>query len=289
MTALFNLDAAVVLLTPLYVRLARRRGLDPVPVAFMPVLLASLASSALPVSNLTNLIVAERLDVTATTFLVELGPATLAATLVGWWVYRRTLAPVPAQHVDTAPSSDGLAIGLPVVGFLLVGFTVGDVVGVPAWAVVLVADVVLALRTGRLRPLHLPWQSALLVVGLGVVATGVAAPLTVASPVPVTDWPAWAVFGAGVVVANTLNNLPALLVGLDVVGPVVADAHWLLLLGVNMGPTLVLSGSLAGLLWADTMRHLGAPVGAAHYSRIGLRVGIPAMAAALLVRMLQPW
>ena len=63
-TTVFNLDAAIVLLTPLYVRIARRHGLDPVRLAFQPVLLASLASSALPVSNLTNLIVADRLDAT---------------------------------------------------------------------------------------------------------------------------------------------------------------------------------------------------------------------------------
>ena len=47
--ALLNLDAAVVLLTPLAVRVARRAGLDPVAMAFQPALLACLASSALPV------------------------------------------------------------------------------------------------------------------------------------------------------------------------------------------------------------------------------------------------
>jgi Na+/H+ antiporter NhaD/arsenite permease-like protein len=46
-TILFNLDAAVVLLTPLYVRLAVRHGEDPVALAFIPALVASLASSVL--------------------------------------------------------------------------------------------------------------------------------------------------------------------------------------------------------------------------------------------------
>src|SRR2546428_495183 len=52
-TTILNLDASVVLLTPLYVRIARRCGLDPLALAFQPVLLSCLASSALPVSNLT--------------------------------------------------------------------------------------------------------------------------------------------------------------------------------------------------------------------------------------------
>lgn len=288
-TALFNLDAAVVLLTPLYVRLARRRGLDPIPVAFIPVLLASLASSLLPVSNLTNLIVAERLALSAGAFLVQLGLPTLAATTAGWLVYRRMLPPVPTSVVADGPamSDASLRIGLPVVGFLLVGFTLGDSLGVPAWTVVLIADVVLALRTGRLRPLHLPWQSVLLVTGLAIVAAGTASPL--ADSVAAGGWSGWMVFVAGVLGANALNNLPALLVGLDAIGPGTADVPWLLLLGVNLGPTLVLSGSLAGLLWADTMRHLDVPVTAARYSWVGIRVGIPAMVSALVVWLLQPW
>ena len=72
-TVLFNLDAAVVLLTPLYVRIASRHGEDPVLLAFLPALLASLASSVLPVSNLTNLVVARRLDLGTTDFLVPRG------------------------------------------------------------------------------------------------------------------------------------------------------------------------------------------------------------------------
>ena len=68
--AVLNLDAAVVLLTPLYVRVARRTGLDPVALAFQPVLLACLASSFLPVSNLTNLIAAHQADLGTSDFLV---------------------------------------------------------------------------------------------------------------------------------------------------------------------------------------------------------------------------
>ena len=93
-TVLFNLDAAVVLLTPLYVHIARRHGDDPVALAFVPALMASLASTVLPVSNLTNLVVAERLDLSTVDFLANAVPAALAATVVGWFAHRR-LFPVP--------------------------------------------------------------------------------------------------------------------------------------------------------------------------------------------------
>ena len=95
-TVLFNLDAAVVLLTPLYVRIASRHGEDPVLLAFLPALLASLASSVLPVSNLTNLVVARRLDLATTDFLTHAAPVVLAATIVGWLVWSRLAGPAPA-------------------------------------------------------------------------------------------------------------------------------------------------------------------------------------------------
>jgi arsenical pump membrane protein len=58
--AVLNLDAAVVLCPPLAVTVARRWQLDPVAMAFQPALLACLASSALSVSNLTNLIAVDQ-------------------------------------------------------------------------------------------------------------------------------------------------------------------------------------------------------------------------------------
>jgi arsenical pump membrane protein len=54
-------------------------------------------------------------------------------------------------------------------------------------------------------------------------------------------------FAGGVVSANALNNLPAISVGLAHVS--VRGRVWPLLLGVNLGPLLLLTGSLAGLLW----------------------------------------
>lgn len=185
-TTVFNLDASIVLLTPLYLRIARLHGLDPLATAFQPVLLAALASSALPVSNLTNLIVAEHLDVSVVDFIVRLGPASAIACLVGWW-----------------------------------------------------------------RP---PWSLADL-----------------------------RSLAAGVVLADTVNNLPALLIGL----PHLDEASvWPFLAGINLGPVLWLTGSLAGLLWLDIVRRSGLQVSYGQYAIVGLRIGGPALLAAAAVVVL---
>ncbi|MGH9058736.1 MAG: SLC13 family permease, partial [Acidimicrobiales bacterium] len=130
-TTVLNLDASVVLLTPLYVRVARRTGRSPLALAFQPVLLAALASSALPVSNLTNLIVVAHTGIGPLDFLAHLGPPSLAATVVGWWCYRGApgvdasshdaRAPAPAETPERRP----LVLGGAIVVAVLVGFVAG--------------------------------------------------------------------------------------------------------------------------------------------------------------------
>jgi arsenical pump membrane protein len=85
--AVFNLDTAVVLLTTLYVRLARRLAVDPVAYAFQPALLACIASCALPVSNLTNLIAVHALDIGAHDFIATFLAPTVVACTVGYWAW----------------------------------------------------------------------------------------------------------------------------------------------------------------------------------------------------------
>lgn len=284
-TTLFNLDTAIVLLTPLYIRIARRHGLDPLTTAFQPVLLASLASSALPVSNLTNLIVASSTGVGVGDFLVRLAPASIIASTVGWWAFRRTSLrgrePVVIEEPGTPRSRDALRVGVPVVLFLVVGFTAGAAVGLPAWAVASVGALVMIAVTR-----HIPWRS------LPVDAIAVAGGLALLAAATVDHLPLREVLGgegpgaavrtlaAGVLGANVMNNLPALLVGLPFVEP---GALWSFLAGVNFGPILWIHGSLAGLLWLDIVRGHGLEITPISYARVSVRVGLPALLAVSVV------
>lgn len=283
-TIVFNLDAAVVLLTPLYVRIATRRGLDVVHIAIVPALLASLASSVLPVSNLTNLIAAARLDLTSAGFLRHLALPSLAAIAIGGWLHSRAAPPtrpstVPVEAVDRGP----LRIGIPVVAWLLVGFTLGDRLGVPAWSVALVALVGLSVHRRTVPWRHLPIGAAGLATGLGLLAAGAAPHLPVDRILRIGGvGGVAATVGATAIAANAVNNLPALLVTLPAL-----DLHpgrvWAVLAGVNLGPTLWVTGALSTLLWQATMRRLGHEVNAATYARHGARVGLPALAVAVVL------
>ncbi|MCU1501878.1 MAG: Citrate transporter [Ilumatobacteraceae bacterium] len=294
-TIVFNLDASVVLLTPLYIHVARRNGIRPELLAFQPALLACLASNPLPVSNLTNLIVSEQFDLGVGAFLRNLALPTLLACSVGWLGYRRLArregSPVVAVAAVGEPSfappelgaeavdARALRQGLPIVGFVLIGFTVGNAIGVPAWIVAALA-VAWATAITRAVPWRtVPYEAMLVAVALAVLVAGAVDDLGVRRLLDAGGIHGrLRAFGFATIASNASNNLPTVLAG-------AASLHeraqvWALLAGTNIGPVLVISGSLSGLLWRDTAKRLEVHVTARRYTEVGLRVGLPALLVA---------
>jgi arsenical pump membrane protein len=281
-TVVLNLDTTIVLLTPLYVRIARRADADPFVLALVPLLLASLASSLLPVSNLTNLIVAEQVDLTAASLLAHLGVPTLVAVAVGWWRYARRhptrLAPsAPAETVDV----HALRVGGAVVAAVLVGFVLGPLVGIAPWAIALAADVVLVLMTR-----HLPWREVPVLTAIGVAAIGALVALLVPAdalrPLLHRSAPLALVGVAGVATgaANAVNNLPAVLAAAQAVHHT-TWGMWAWLLGVNVGAVLLPLGALANLLWLRIVRSEGIAVDLRRYAGAVVPIALPALVAAV--------
>jgi arsenical pump membrane protein len=94
----------------------------------------------------------------------------------------------------------------------------------------------------------------------------------------------WAAGATVALVSNLVNNLPAGLVA----GAAVKSANApdvvtrAILIGVNLGPNLSVTGSLATILWLAALRREGQHVGAVAFLRLGFVVMPPALAAALL-------
>jgi len=94
-------------------------------------------------------------------------------------------------------------------------------------------------------------------------------------------------WSAGLVVAlasNLMNNLP---VGLIVGSVVAADqlpSHVIgaMLIGVDLGPNLSVTGSLATILWLVVLRREGLEVGTWHFLRLGAVVMPPALVLAII-------
>ena len=286
-TVALNLDTTVVLLTPLYVRLARRADVDPVPLALIPLLLAAFASSVLPISNLTTLIAVEQLDLSVGDVVRHLALPSLAAVAVGWACYRRrhpTRLHGPAPDgVPTRP----LAIGGPIVAGLLVGVTLGPSVGVAPWVVVLVADVVLVAITRELPWRRIPVGTA---AAVGAVAALVGLLIDPAWMDPIRDADGAGavalVAGLAAALANVVNNIPATLILVNGSSHA-TPATWGWLLGVNVGAVLLPLGALANLLWLRIGRTEGIEVDLRRYVALVTGIAVPALAAAIAVQALQ--
>jgi arsenical pump membrane protein len=286
-TIVLNLDTTVVLLTPLFVRIAQRRSMDPLPLAAIPLLLASLASSMLPVSNLTNLIAAERTGLSTADLLTHLGLPTLAACAVGWWAFHHRH---PVALPATAPEPpDRLALrnGGVVVGGVLIGFVAGPSIGVPAWVVALIADIVLVATTRWVPWRAVPVGTAALVAVVGVAVTVIIPAALVSGLLDHDTGLAVAITPVvGAATANVVNNLPALLIALKGVGA----AGWGLyawLLGINAGAALLPIGALANVLWLRVMKAHGHTVSVRRYVSTTVPVVVPALLAALVVLVVE--
>lgn len=283
-TAVLNLDTTVVLLGPLAVRLARRSGVDPLPLTLVPLLLAAFASSVLPVSNLTTLIAAERLELGTWEVAAHLAPASAAAVVVGWIAYRRrhpTHLPAPADL--GVPDPRALRIGGGVVAGLLVAFTVGGAVGLEPWVAVLVADLVLVAVARRL-----PWREVPVGTAVGVAALAAAVALVVPASaldgVRGADGPLalGATVLAAAAAANVVNNLPATLAVVDGAATVTPGV-WAWLVGVNVGSVLVPAGALANLLWRRILREEGVELTSTGYVRAVVPLALAPLLAAAVV------
>lgn len=283
-TAVLNLDTSVVFLTPVLIKVARRRGVEPTPFLYASVFMANASSLFLPGSNLTNLLVLSSAHVSGASYFTHMLTLALTATLLTAGglliIHRRALreqAAVPAQR-EQAP----LRFGLGLLGVVLAAVLIVALRD-PALPVFTLGLVLLLLGAaqGRLRLgtslawLGLPVLASLLglSVALGTLARVSAFPaeLMHSATAPLT---AVAAATASVLV----NNLPAAVLLSSGAHPHVNA----LLLGLNVGPNLAVTGSLAVLLWWRAARSVGVTPSALAYSRQGLVLAPLALAGALL-------
>jgi arsenical pump membrane protein len=285
-TAVLNLDTSVVFLTPILVLAARARGLDEQPFLYASVYVANASSLYLPGSNLTNLLVLAHDPLSGGTFAArQLAPAVTATvvTSIGvWLLFRHRLREPAVRAVRPARlrSRDGLGVGLPAVAAaaaLTLALTR------PALPVLAVGVVAIAVQCARGR---IEARSALRALGPGVLAALFAASVMLGVVARAWDGPAqllagcgrWQAAGLGALGSVALNNLPA---------TVLLSAQTLphpraLLIGLNLGPNLAVTGSLSAYLWLRAARQVDAQPSIAAFSRFGVVLAPLAIAAALV-------
>ncbi|CAB4700554.1 unannotated protein [freshwater metagenome] len=284
-TITLSLDATVVLLTPVVVAAAARRGLAAGPGAWASLRMATSASLLLPVSNLTNLLAMPDLSLTFLGFARAMAPVLIAVLVTEWlvlrWLFRDDLRRAP-QPVAARPAEPVAWFPAAVVVVMLVGFAALSPLDVaPGWICAVAAALLVAWALRRrlldvgstTRAAHPSF--ALFVLALGVVVAGLADGF-------LGDWVAgWvppeasyagllAIAALATVLANLLTNLSATLLLVPLVAPLGTEAVLAALLGLNIGSGLTYTGSLANLLWQRGLAGTPDAVGMVEFHRRAL-------------------
>jgi arsenical pump membrane protein len=319
-TATLNLDTSVAFLTPVLVYAARSRGSGEAALLYGCLLLSNAGSLLLPGSNLTNLIVLGHLRLTGGQFAARmwlpwLGALLVTAAVVAGCELRpgraagtaraagnasgqrtaraRAAARVPrtgwAPGTARAPhtagpdrsSGRGRVPGLGAVA-VCVATVLVLVVSSPALPVLAAGLLAAGVKIARGR---IGARQAFDVLGVGVLAGlfGTAVALGTLGRVwsgPATllaHLPAWATAPVAGLATVLVNNLPAA----SMLAARTPPHPFALLVGLNLGPNLCVTGSLAWLLWLRSARSAGTEPSLLRASRIGL-VAVPlAMAVAV--------
>ncbi|GAB2910533.1 SLC13 family permease [Streptomyces heilongjiangensis] len=298
-TAVLSLDATIVLLTPVVFATVARLGARPKPHLYATAHLSNTASLLLPVSNLTNLLAFTASGLTFTRFALLMAAPWAVAVAAEYVVFRRFFADdlrtvTPVEETVERPRMPMFA--LVTVLCTLAGFVVTSALGIePAWAA-LAGALVLSVRAlarrsttpvALFRSLSLPFLAFVLALGIvvrAVVDNGLADALGRVMPSGSGLLALLGVAALAALIANVINNLPAVLVLVPLAAPLGTGAVLAVLLGVNIGPNLTYAGSLATLLWRRIVHHHDHDVDLGEFTRLGL-LTVPAALGSAVVAL----
>ena len=301
-TIFLSNDATAVVLTPAVYATARRARVNAMPYLLICAFIANAASFVLPISNPANLVVFGDHMPTLMKWLMRFGAASVVSIVATYGLLRFT----QRHQLGAAVSQPGSLMPLSLEGriaagsialtavILLAASTFGWPLGLPtclaglgAWLLISALkheSPLPALR--RISWGFLPLVAALFVLVRGVEGTGVFTPLTQFAAQNAQRTPALAaLLGAGLVAlgSNLINNLPmGLIVATLTHGAALSvQITGALLIGVDLGPNLSVTGSLATLLWLVAIRREGEDVSAGRFLALGTLIMPPTLFAAV--------
>jgi arsenical pump membrane protein len=298
-TVFLSNDATAVVLTPAVAAAAKTaKAAQPLPYLLICAFIANAASFVLPISNPANLVIYGSHMPPLLQWLPRYLPASAISIVVTYLLLHFTQRDVLRQNIaNEVPlprlSAGGktAACGIAATAMVLLAASAMDIrLGLPTFvAGVVTAAIVLLRQPAKIQEIarDTTWGVLPLVAGLFVLVaalnqTGVIAATSALLRETAAHSVAVAAYGAGIAVAfasNLANNLPVgLIAGSAIQSDHIADQITrAILIGVDLGPNLSVTGSLATILWLGALRREGQTVGAGAFLRLGAIVMPPAL------------
>lgn len=302
-TVFLSNDATAVVLTPAVAAVVKAaKAKEPLPYLLICAFIANAASFVLPISNPANLVIYGRHMPSLLEWLPRYAlPSVLsigATYIVLRWTQRGKLRQDLSAEVEVSNLSGGgrlAAFGIVATAIVLLASSAFDLqLGLPTFLAG-AATAVLVLSRSKCGPLDvvkkISWGVLPLVAGLFALVealekTGVTRALADVLQGLVQHSATLAAWVSGLALAigcNLVNNLPAGLVAGRVVEMARVPDHVrsAVLIGIDLGPNLSVTGSLATILWLTAMRREGQSVGAWTFLKLGVLVMPPALLIAI--------
>ena len=297
-TVFLSNDATAVVLTPAVYAAVQRARTKALPYLFICAFIANAASFVLPIANPANLVVyGKQLPPLApwlrTFFLPSL--CSIVATFVALrWTVRKDLEGQIEDGSEPAKlSREGRLAAWGIVGtgaVLICASGFGLDLGLPTCISAVVAVLITtrargSAMTGIVK--EVSWSVLPLVAGLFVLVEAlnragalhdVASILQWCAGMPMIAGGLAASFGIAIL-SNVMNNLPSGLLAGGALQSMHSPAFIRdsVLIGVDLGPNLSVTGSLATILWLIVLRREGEHITAWEFIKVGLIIMAPAL------------
>lgn len=301
-TIFMSNDATAVVLTPAILTTVRKAKVEPLPHLFACALIANAASFVLPISNPANLVVFHQGMPPLGLWLAFFGVPSVLSIVATYFVmrliFRKELSGSIEERLDPQPLKEEGKMVLGGTGImiavLLTASSFNKDLGLPTCLAALVVTAAVSVKAKR-NPLKLAkeisWSTLALVAGLFVMVDAIESIGALKLTQAALRWVQSLAPAVGALVTsfavgvanNVVNNLP---LGL-IVGGTLQAAHvkglisHAVLIGVDLGPNLSITGSLATILWLLALRKEKLDVSFWDF----LKVGAVAMPVALLAAM----
>lgn len=303
-TAFMSNDATAVVLTPaVAVAVSRAKVENALSYLLICAFIANAASFILPISNPANLVIYGKempsLGVWFGTYLLPSLFSVGITFLMLFVTQKKLLQETIDYDIEVEPLLPGgkmaLAGIIVTTLLLLAASAMNRDLGLPT-AVAGVSTTILVLIAGRRNPVefarHISWSVMPLVAGLFVLVEAVQQAGIIDSlsqklaeeALHATETASWLAGLAVAFASNLINNLPAGLIA----GSAVSAIHLpeavrsTILVGIDLGPNLSITGSLATILWLKELRKNGYDMNGWAFLKLGTVVMIPALIGALL-------